>query len=594
MPYPRLSPVFNNCAVHALTPEICAEVAKYAANADFNNQHNPEYQRLKDVFATFYRYDQARFTWQEFSDTLNFYNPFDKQLVLGPVLRLFMKGSMTADARDEESFIRVLALGADVSVEDYIDHYTETRHGPNGRYRTVAPDELFTFIAKPLGLSVEYHPQQGGARESLADNPVGQVRIYHSGDTAGTASGHWEREADKATCTDYEHAADTRLTCIMPLLGECEFLNQYGIKLLREHVALVAPGYAEPQNIALTSAQISKYLLAVNYVPSGLAIELVGGNLTDDTQRFIDDYAEFMPIGRMQIFENHLRMPSAFRSQFKLNAQEAGPMAALLAGLSQQQIDALANRDSIAVLGRTARARVDRAIRSIRAARVDLGDGGVDAIGARADNRIADLTEQFSDVVEDLRILGKPISKYPHLQIVLDKKVNEIRKAALEQQRPALLDELHFDAYLFRFAELAATLENEGASTAAQTFIQTLEEARNRFLEEDITLVDGKRILREACEAAVDAAGLQLREHPGWRAIFAQFIRNIGVVLGQGIRNGWARMFGVAPVVPVVDDAEVEDIGLDDEPEEVDNLGNSFEEVLDRFEEDIVRGPGLR
>jgi len=86
----RLSPIYNNCALHSLVPEICNEIAKFADDSTYDNQHNADYLRLKTCFADYYNLDKEHFDWEDLQATLEGYNPFDKQVILGPVLRLFM------------------------------------------------------------------------------------------------------------------------------------------------------------------------------------------------------------------------------------------------------------------------------------------------------------------------------------------------------------------------------------------------------------------------------------------------------------------------------------------------------------------------
>lgn len=576
MPYPRLSPALNNCAMHALTPEICAQVHLYAGNHAYDNQHNPEYLRLKAVFAEFYGYDDAdRFTWTMFSDTLNFYNAFDVQLVLGPVLRLFMKGSMVADAETADSFIQLTALADDVSVEDYINGYTQISVALNGRYRTIAPDELAKYVGNPLGLSIRYHPQEGDIREHLAEPQVAQVCIHHLGDVEGIASGHWERAPDitSADCVDYQPQESTKLACILPLLGNEQITSQCGIKLLQDHVALVAPGLDGPDTIHLTSAQITKYSSVINFVPKKLAIKLLGDPLTEDTERFIETYQILAPVPPMQIVENYLRVPKDCRPQVK--PEEMTVITRLLSGLSPQQKDALTDRKFYASLAKAARERVQGAVTSIRRLPVDFSavDDG-DAIDALERRLIETVIRRFNAPEEDLRILGQLREGYQHLVAASEDKEKEIQRAAFRRKRERLLIEIGFDGYFERFSEQATAMEasvevdpelDDPAATAARNFVGALTRAKDRFLrEEEITMEEYKRNLKEACELAVNEARPLLRGHRGWLGTMAKFLTDVVSLLSQAITENRWTMFYATP-----------------------------EEILDGFEAEVVNNPLL-
>ena len=96
MPFPKLSAVLNNCPLHALTPEIREEILKFATIDEYNNNHNAHYENLKKDFASVYGFNPETFSWKQFGGILNLYNPFDTQILMGPVLRLFSKRAMLA------------------------------------------------------------------------------------------------------------------------------------------------------------------------------------------------------------------------------------------------------------------------------------------------------------------------------------------------------------------------------------------------------------------------------------------------------------------------------------------------------------------
>ena len=91
MPLPRISGVLNNCPLHVLTPELYKQI-ELIANLAY--QPTDGYELLKTTFAEFYHIEPSRFRWEDFKNCLEFQNPFDLQLVLGPVLRRFMAKNM--------------------------------------------------------------------------------------------------------------------------------------------------------------------------------------------------------------------------------------------------------------------------------------------------------------------------------------------------------------------------------------------------------------------------------------------------------------------------------------------------------------------
>ena len=231
MPQIKLSAILNNCPLHSLVPEIVGEINKFAINGAYNNNHNASYNDLKRHFALFYALPPEGFTWKQFAALLNEYNPFDTQLLLSPVLRSLLKTIMTPH---EDTFVS--ALGNDFgSNEEYISASTELL--PTGRYRSLSPDELFLFLAKPLGISILYHPQAGDSRGFDADANLATVSIYHQGNIEGAqAGGHWERVKDKADYIDYQKTGDTKLNFLTSILDEQT--SSYGLELVKKHTQL--------------------------------------------------------------------------------------------------------------------------------------------------------------------------------------------------------------------------------------------------------------------------------------------------------------------------------------------------------------------
>ena len=317
MPFPKLSAVFNNCPLHALTPEIKEQVLRFAAIKGYDNGHNDQYEQLKVAFATFYDIDPTVLDWQQFAGILNSYNAFDTQIILGPVLRLYMKDEVGGN--DD---IGIIAGAYDMSVEQYLAHLTEVNPA-NARYFSLSPDEVAAYVAKQLGFSIKYHPQVGANNTIEATNPISTISMFHSGGAEGAeAGGHWERTNNGEDSIDYKNAADTQLLDISSLLGNELDLNEVGLRLLKDHMRLTLNGqailgtdvFAEANaEVALTAAQISKYIHNVRAVPKNMAIDLLGGNLTEGTLAFIQHYDAFVPVNSDDYNARYVRAAPAQR-----------------------------------------------------------------------------------------------------------------------------------------------------------------------------------------------------------------------------------------------------------------------------------------
>lgn len=307
MPFPKISAVLNNCPLHILTPEIKEEIAKFALSEAYQNHHNPDYLRLKDIFADFYGFDKLTFNWEQFAGILACYNPYDTQIILGVVLRVFMKELVRTN-----ELTKFLALGAGVSVEDYVQQLTEIEVH-SGRYCSLSPDQIAIYVGHPLGLNICYHKDQVN-NEINADNAVATIDLYHQGGIDGAqAGGHWERSALAADSIDYLNAETTQLRNYLPLLGNNASISSAGIALVKKHVQLSAKAIGDvlAQEVAeldLTKAQIEKYLFNINFVPIDLAKALLGPNLTSDALQFIESYTyEAIPLDPS--VENYIKAP---------------------------------------------------------------------------------------------------------------------------------------------------------------------------------------------------------------------------------------------------------------------------------------------
>ena len=325
MPYPQISPVLNNCPFYALTPEIKEEILNFAADDAHDNGHNAQYNLLKEHFSAYYGIDPL--SWKDFGGILNNYNPFDLQIVLGPVLRSFSKEMMEKDK--DSDWIIALAAGMNIyDVEEYIKASTEI-NVHNGRYDSLNPDHMFRYLASPLGLSLTYEKTGDPKQTFDAVNPVAAINVYHQGNIQGAqAGGHWERTAKATDAVDYQSAADTQLTPLLPVLGDNAVLNSVGINLLKQHVQLMhryeKHNYditSEVQDLMLTGAQVHQYMWNMNFVLQPLAVELLGKPLTTETLRLINDI-EYGVQDRDPRIQNYLEAAADRKPYIQADAKE--------------------------------------------------------------------------------------------------------------------------------------------------------------------------------------------------------------------------------------------------------------------------------
>ena len=233
MTEPKLSAVLNNCPLHALTPEIKREISRIANNEGGRNQNYPNYVELKRHFAEYYQLDPNALSWQQFAAILNEYNAFDVQIIMGPVLRSFMKNQLT-----QHELLSVLAEEQRCSPIEYVNKFTEI-DGNTARYRSLSPDELFAYASNALGISLHYYPQNDKDITITANDPIAIVSIYHQGSLEGAQQGgHWERTPNETDRLDYQTNTNTKLIGLTMLLGNDPRVNPYGLNLLKKHIQL--------------------------------------------------------------------------------------------------------------------------------------------------------------------------------------------------------------------------------------------------------------------------------------------------------------------------------------------------------------------
>lgn len=276
MPSPKISAVLNNCPLHAITPELVKEIYRYGQDEHYDNHHNEAYHLLKNKFAEFYGFDVDNFSWEQFAAILKQYNPFDIQILMGPVLRLFIGAQLEINPR----------LG-DVRTYSHI-------RADTARYESLDPGELAEMVCNPLGFSLKFIPQQGHGLENtlIPDVPLPiptEITICHTGNREGAGSGgHWERTLDPSQQVCYEERISTQLLHYSHLLGHNANVNPTGFDLIKSHVQLTASLLegndvkAEFCNLYNAAAIIEKFLKNIGYVPHLLAIELLGPALNNN------------------------------------------------------------------------------------------------------------------------------------------------------------------------------------------------------------------------------------------------------------------------------------------------------------------------
>ncbi len=345
MPFPKLSAVLNNCPLHALTPEIKSEIIKFGADEHYKNNYAANYVQLKNDFAAFYGLESKNFSWEHFATLLKNYNEFDTQIILGPVLRSFMKKSMA-----ENEDVPLLAMVEDISTEEYINSKTEI-NPRTGRYESLSPDELFTFVSKHLGFGLTYHPQGEPSVTCELPAAISIIDIYHQGGIDGAqAGGHWERTNKGEASINVQNQDDTQLNTLIQLLGDNPVVNPYGFTQLKQHVQVTAanpePNVESAQQIAelnIAAIQILKYISNVNSVPKDLAVSLLGKSISHMTELFIDEY-EFEEVPANQIFERWIRTDEGKKPA--LNEIEQRLINGLIAEVPQSSKPSESEKDS--------------------------------------------------------------------------------------------------------------------------------------------------------------------------------------------------------------------------------------------------------
>ncbi len=311
MPFPRISGVLNNCPLHVLTSELRAEITLLAeGESQLSVVFISGYDLFKTKFAEFYQSNPSSFSWENFAACIKDHNDFDLQMILGPVLRSVLAENMRKDHGNTLLYQAADEHYSDADIDDFINYKTQIQE--NGRYASLSPDEMFTFVASPLGLAVKYHQEEGQDRQFpedaqqealFVDRPC--IAMFHQGGVEGAgAGGHFERTLGKEGRIDYEQASDVHLRIVAELFKQdSPALTKIGLYLLPLYMEIIvcklrnrgADVSEMLETFHLTVAQIEKFLYNRLYVPKRQAEKLLG-HLTTEASILIEGIPELETI----------------------------------------------------------------------------------------------------------------------------------------------------------------------------------------------------------------------------------------------------------------------------------------------------------
>lgn len=301
MSTPKMSGALNNCGLHVFVPTITEQVEKLVADPEHANPHKAYYEALKDSFAEFYGFSKNEFNFKQFSELLKKYNDHERQIILGPVLREFMKKTMSeAEIGSEKT-----------------ERFTEMKE--DGRYELLQTEESFRYIGKALGIKV-IEARQGLEDVDLGevDSALGEIVMHHTG---LPNSGHWEL----SNVPDKSAEERSRLTNITGILGNgCKEASQGGLKFLREHVNMTYKGFPEPffQRLEKKVEQYSSELVSGSPSP----IDQAFFDKLKAEERVIDQLAHTNPNGKTQEYKEELA--KLFNKREEIQQQALAPRSA--------------------------------------------------------------------------------------------------------------------------------------------------------------------------------------------------------------------------------------------------------------------------
>ncbi|WP_131793016.1 hypothetical protein [Legionella birminghamensis] len=281
--------------MHFLTPEIVAECIQRGSDSSRSiPELDDAYERLKKTFADYYL-EGEELSWLQLSNLLQKYNPFDQQILLGPVLRRFMAGSMKANA-DLPAFFE-----DEAALNGHITEISEPQPQLQNRYDSADPHHVSAYIAEPLGITFTYHRQGEKPKRLEAKNSIVSIDVYHEGGIQGAGDGgHWERTANASERVRYEKEADSRLKYVVKLFRDDPDITLLGFELLKQHIRLMHEGLSagldtndELKTLDLLAAQVVKFNKLLLHMPKDLALQVIDPKPHSQLEAILTHIPEF-------------------------------------------------------------------------------------------------------------------------------------------------------------------------------------------------------------------------------------------------------------------------------------------------------------
>lgn len=294
MPEPRISAIMNNCLLHSITPELVLIIQQISQS----NQPTPGYDLLKQLFVEFYQI-KDNFSWQDFSNLLNHYNPFDRQILFGPVLREYMAEILETceegilDGRTKKQFnSEFLTLG------------------DNGRYATLDPFATFHLVIKHLeiGMTVERH----GIQRYISDETKHIIALKYVG--ADDFSYHFERSIEDII--DYSEQPDCKLAFITKHIEEDKDNTLFMLDLIKQHVRALLAGPTDFSEVYLHLQEQLQHFDEHNKI----MLQMIGNGLKLESARAFAHYSLSKDLLKPDVLSKEFREQIVLDLHKRLNA----------------------------------------------------------------------------------------------------------------------------------------------------------------------------------------------------------------------------------------------------------------------------------
>lgn len=302
--YPRSEATLNNCGLNATIPTIVVMIAALAKDPAAAGDFIRGYCDLMKSFNDFYKLspilNAGAFDIKEnakiITKTLAHYNNnFDNQMIFGPVLRKFMACNFDKSQETMDSWL----------LDYYRDNSPELTKMEqildDGRYCSLGPEELFNYLTKPLGFSIQYNKENQPLQNlDQIEAPLGEIKIFHSGGAAGAESGgHWELTDDLSRVTSDQSSA--QLAGLLRINDRSKAATEQGLQLLQTHVQATLNNSQKQETIITAMKEIDAFIEVSALVNKTLSKEIINSK-NDYTQRFIAA-TDFSALGNEPRFE---------------------------------------------------------------------------------------------------------------------------------------------------------------------------------------------------------------------------------------------------------------------------------------------------